>query len=57
VLVDDSPINLMRARDEGMAAATIIHPWNRQVVENDGVIGAADWSELRERLRPVLDGR
>jgi uncharacterized HAD superfamily protein len=57
VLVDDSPINLMRARDEAMAAATIIHPWNRQVVENDGVIGAADWSELRERLRPVLDGR
>jgi uncharacterized HAD superfamily protein len=57
VLVDDSPINLMRARDEGMAAATIIHPWNRQVVENDGVIGAAVWSELRERLRPVLDGR
>jgi hypothetical protein len=37
-----------------MLGATIIHPWNKDVVENDGVIGAADWPELKERLEPVL---
>ena len=56
VLVDDSPVNLRRARAEGIMAATIIHPWNRDVVEKDDVIGAADWSELRKRLEPVLEG-
>lgn len=55
VLVDDSPVNLQRARAEGMVAATIVHPWNRDLVEeNSGVIGAADWPELRDRLEPVL---
>jgi uncharacterized HAD superfamily protein len=54
VLVDDSPVNLKRATEEGILGATIIHPWNVQLVESDGVIGARDWSELRERLDPVL---
>ena len=54
VLVDDSPVNLTRARAEGITAATIIHPWNKHMIEKDGIIGAQDWSELRERLDPVL---
>ena len=54
VLVDDSPVNLQRARAEGMIAATIVHPWNRELVQEDGMIGAEDWPELRERLEPVL---
>jgi uncharacterized protein len=54
VLVDDSPVNLRHARAEGMIAATIVHPWNRELVGDDGVIGAEDWNELRERLDPVL---
>jgi hypothetical protein len=33
-----------------------VHPWNQQLVETDGVIGGADWPELRERLEPVLRG-
>ncbi|HEY7629132.1 MAG TPA: hypothetical protein VH817_00430 [Thermoleophilaceae bacterium] len=55
VLVDDSPVNLSRARAEGMVAATIVHPWNRELVEEDVVIGAADWPELRASLDPVLE--
>jgi hypothetical protein len=55
VLVDDSPVNIARAREAGIMAATIIHPWNEEVVERDGVVGARDWDGLRERLAPVLE--
>ena len=54
VLVDDSPVNLRQARAEGIVAATIVHPWNQELVDTDGVIGGADWPELSERLEPVL---
>ena len=54
VLVDDSPVNLERAAEEGILGATIIHPWNEELVASDGIIGARDWAELRERLDPVL---
>ncbi len=56
VLVDDSPVNLLRARDEGIIGATIIHPWNAELVDSDGIVGARDWRELRERLDPLLAG-
>jgi uncharacterized protein len=55
VLVDDSPVNIVRARDAGILPATIVHPWNTELVERDGVIGAPDWTELRAKLDPVLD--
>jgi hypothetical protein len=51
VLIDDSPVNLARAVEAGMTAATLEHPWNRDV---DGVISAPDWPELAKRLEPVL---
>ncbi len=54
VLVDDSPVNIVRASEAGIVPATLIHPWNREVVERDGVIGAADWEGLRVALDPVL---
>jgi hypothetical protein len=54
LLIDDSPANLCRARAEGIVAATIVHPWNRELVERNEVIGAHDWPELRKRLEPVL---
>ena len=54
VLVDDSPVNIRRARDEGILAATILHPWNETLEGEDGVYVAKDWPELRERLEPVL---
>jgi beta-phosphoglucomutase-like phosphatase (HAD superfamily) len=56
VLVDDSPVNLERALDAGIAAATIVHPWNAELVETGRAIGGRDWFELRERLAPLLDG-
>jgi uncharacterized protein len=56
VLIDDSPVNILRAREEGILGATIVHPWNRELVEADGVIGGADWHELRRKLEPLLDG-
>jgi uncharacterized protein len=54
LLIDDSPVNIARAREEGMLAATIVHPWNAEAVDRDGVTGGRDWAELRERLAPVL---
>ena len=54
VLVDDSPVNLAKAKRAGMVAATIIHPWNEHVVEAGDAIGAVSWEELRTKLAPVL---
>lgn len=54
VLIDDSPVNLQRALDEGIAVATISHPWNRDLCEIEAVIAADDWDGLREVLEPVL---
>jgi FMN phosphatase YigB (HAD superfamily) len=54
VLVDDSPVNLERALEQGIAAATIVHPWNAALVESGRVAGGSDWFELRERLEPLL---
>jgi uncharacterized protein len=54
VLVDDSPVNIMRAREAGITPATIIHPWNAELVEREGVIAAHDWAELRRLLEPEL---
>ena len=54
VLVDDSPVNIANAREAGIVAATIIHPWNEEMVSRDGVIGARDWKQLRRELEPLL---
>ena len=55
VLVDDSPVNLERARAEGILGATILHPWNREFEGQEGVVVANDWEQLRERLEPRLE--
>jgi uncharacterized protein len=56
LLIDDSPVNITRAIDAGIAAATIRHPWNTDVCEEEDVICGGDWPELAERLQPLLDG-
>ena len=56
VLIDDSPVNIMRALDAGIAVATISHPWNADVCEEEDVICGGDWPELARRLQPLLDG-
>lgn len=57
VLIDDSPANILRAQEAGIVPATILHPWNRELCEEEGVIAGADWSELAGRLAPLLEGR
>ena len=54
LLIDDSPENLTAALTQGMAAATLSHPWNRDVCEEEDVLCAADWPALAEILRPLL---
>jgi uncharacterized HAD superfamily protein len=57
LLIDDSPENLRRAVDAGIAAATILHPWNQDVVEEEGILASGDWpglaSALETRLEPL----
>jgi len=57
LLIDDSPENLARAIDQGIVVATIAHPWNRDLCEEEDVVCAADWRELTARLDPLLRRR
>ena len=54
LLIDDSPENLEAAIDAGIAAATLVHPWNRELCETEDVICGDDWDELAARLEPIL---
>lgn len=57
LLIDDSPENMLAAIEHGILAATIIHPWNVDVREEEDIIGAEDWAQLARLLEPVLAGR
>jgi len=54
LLIDDSPVNITRARAEAMLAATITHPWNETLIDQKGVIGAKTWPELEDRVNRAL---
>jgi uncharacterized HAD superfamily protein len=54
LLIDDSPVNLLAAVEAGIAAATLRHPWNRDVCEEEDIVCADDWAELRRRLELVV---
>jgi uncharacterized protein len=54
VLIDDSPVNLAKAADAGITPATILHPWNRDLCEEEDIVSAPDWPTLARRLEPVL---
>ncbi len=54
VLIDDSPVNIAGALERGIKAATIVHPWNAELVRSGQAIGAADWPGLRKALEPHL---
>jgi uncharacterized protein len=54
LLIDDGPLNLTAALAQGIAAATIRHPWNRDVCEEEDVLYARDWPELERLLQPLL---
>lgn len=57
LLIDDSPVNLERALEHRILAATILHPWNRELCEVEDVIAARDWPSLAAELEPVLAER
>jgi hypothetical protein len=50
VLIDDSPVNLARALEAGMVAATLVHPWNRELCDEEDVVCAQDWPALAAAL-------
>ncbi len=54
VLVDDSPDTIRSALEHGIMAATILHPWNRELCEEEDVVCGMDWAELEAALEPVL---
>jgi uncharacterized HAD superfamily protein len=56
VLIDDSPRNILRAQEAGIVPATLSHPWNRELCDEEGIVCAADWPQLAQRLAPLLDG-
>jgi len=55
ILIDDSPVTLAKALENGMVAATLAHPWNRDLceVETDIVCGD-DWPALAAALERRL---
>ena len=56
LLIDDSPVNLLAAVDAGIAGATLSHPWNREICEEEEIVCAEDWASLAVRLAPLLEG-
>jgi len=56
LLVDDSPINLQRAIELEIRGATILHPWNRDICQEEDIVCAEDWPELERKLADVLRG-
>ena len=54
LLIDDGPLNLSAALERGIVAATIEHPWNRDLCEEEDVISARDWIQLKQLLDPLL---
>jgi hypothetical protein len=57
LLIDDSPMSIVGALERGIVAATIVHPWNEEVCEEEDVIAARDWHELARLLASVVDAR
>jgi uncharacterized HAD superfamily protein len=57
LLIDDSPVNIARALELGIRAATIEHPWNRDICEEEDVVCAPDWPTLARKLDPIVNGR
>ena len=43
-----------RFGDEGITAATLLHPWNRELCETEDVICGEDWDELARNLAAHL---
>jgi uncharacterized HAD superfamily protein len=56
LLIDDSPVNLQAALEQGIKVATIVHPWNEDLCEIEDVVCGGDWPELARKLAPLVSG-
>jgi hypothetical protein len=54
LLIDDSPRNLEGAIAAGIVPATLLHPWNRDLCEEESIVCAEDWPTLAGRLEPTI---
>ena len=55
LLIDDSPVTLGKALENGMVAATLVHPWNRDMCEEEAdIVSAGDWPGLAAALEQRL---
>lgn len=55
LLIDDSPENLIGALAAGIGAATISHPWNRDLIRTDPrVVHGSHWQALGRALDETL---
>jgi len=57
ILVDDSPHTIASALEHGITPATLAHPWNRDVCEDEHVLCAQDWAGLAALVDPLLQAR
>jgi hypothetical protein len=55
LLIDDSPMIIAGALERGIVAATIAHPWNEEICEEEDVICARNWHELSKLLGPMVE--
>ena len=56
-MVDDRPDTISRVADAGLWAATMIQPWNRELVaERPDVHGFESWHEVPDLLPPLPNG-
>lgn len=56
-MVDDRPETITRVADAGLWAATLIQPWNRELVAaHPDIYGFASWREMPDLLPPLSDG-
>ena len=54
LLIDDSPVNIVRALEVGITPATLRHPWNDDICDEERVISADDWAGLADLLDPFV---
>ncbi len=56
-MVDDRPDTITRVADAGLWAATMLQPWNRELVEDHPrAYGFTSWSDLPDLLLPLQCG-
>jgi 5' nucleotidase, deoxy (Pyrimidine), cytosolic type C protein (NT5C) len=54
-MVDDRPDTIRHVADVGLWAATMLQPWNRELVaSHPNIYGFSDWREVPDLLQPLF---